>query len=194
MRNVKLVTNCERPPNYLMDVSVKHWLANGFEPKDLIFLVNNTTNFDMVKCLKDSYNIDAKRVHTMDEIYDADQCVVWDDLIEHDYGLYHDREHLIINSVQHKLLDSGVDVVIFLDRDELLWHESGDLRNVLNTFTESVIRPRGVEVIQADGEGPLDLSRTIAEQRSWFRWYPSKSKACITRTPVDWIIGTQKQA
>ena len=60
-----------------MDVSVKHWLANGFEPKDLIFLVNNTTNFDMVKCLKDSYNIDAKRVHTVDEIYDADQCVVW---------------------------------------------------------------------------------------------------------------------
>ena len=38
MRRIKLITNCERPPNYLMDVSVKHWLANGFEPKDLIFL------------------------------------------------------------------------------------------------------------------------------------------------------------
>ena len=26
MRNIKLITNCERPPNYLMDISVKHWL------------------------------------------------------------------------------------------------------------------------------------------------------------------------
>ena len=41
MRNIKLVTNCERPPNYLMDIAVKHWFKNGFEPKDLIFLVNN---------------------------------------------------------------------------------------------------------------------------------------------------------
>ena len=189
MRNIKLITNCERPPNYLMDISVKHWLANGFDPKDLIFLVNNTTNFDMVKCLKDSYNIEAKRVYSLDMIYDTNQCVVYDDLVEHDYGLYHDKECSIINSVQHKLLHSGVDVVIFLDRDELLWHESGNLRNVLDTFTESVIRPRGIEVIQVSGEDPLDLSKPISDQRSWFRWYPSKSKACITRIPVQWVVG-----
>ncbi len=189
MRNIKLITNCERPPNYLMDVSVKHWLSNGFEPKDLIFLVNNISNFDMVQSLKDRYNIDAKRVNSIDDIYDSNQCVVWDDLVEYDYGAYHDREHLIINSIQHKLLESGTDVVIFLDRDELLWHESGDLINVLNTFNEPVIRARGIEVIQSADEGPLDLSRPIADQRSWLRWFPSKSKACITTTPVDWIIG-----
>ena len=189
MREIKLITNCERHPNYLMDISVKHWLANGFKPENLVFLVNNISNFDMVKSLKECYNIDAKRAHSIDDIYDANQCVVWDDLVEYDYAAYHDREHLIINSVQHKLLEKGVDVVIFLDRDELLWHESGDLINILNTFDEPVIRPRGIEVIQAANEGPLDLSIPIADQRSWFRWYPSKSKACITTTPVNWIIG-----
>ena len=119
MRNIKLVTNCERPPNYLMDIAVKHWFRNGFEPKDLIFLVNNISHFDMVKSLKESYNIDAKRVNNIDDIYDPNQCVVWDDLVEYDYGLYHDREAPIINAVQHKLLESGVDVVIFLDRDNI---------------------------------------------------------------------------
>ena len=189
MRNIKLITNCERPPNYLMDISVKHWLANGFEPKDLIFLVNNISHFDMVDSLKKSYNIDAKRVNDINDIYDPNQCVVWDDLEEYDYGAYHDRECSIINSVQHKLLESGVDVVIFLDRDELLWHDSGNLRDILNTFEEPIIRARGIEIIQSGNESPLDLSKPIADQRSWFRWYPSKSKACITRIPVNWIIG-----
>ena len=189
MRNIKLVTNCERPPNYLMDIAVKHWFRNGFEPKDLIFLVNNISHFDMVKSLKESYNIDAKRVNNIDDIYNPNQCVVWDDLVEYDYGLYHDREAPIINAVQHKLLESGVDVVIFLDRDELLWHESGDLINILNTFTEPIIRPRGIEVIQNGDEEDLDLNKPISEQRKYLRWFPSKSKACITRTPVDWIIG-----
>ena len=109
--------------------------------------------------------------------------------MEYDSGAYHDREAPIINAVQHKLLESGVDVVIFLDRDELLWHESGDLRNILNTFKELIIRPRGIEVIQAGDEKPLNLNKTIAEQREHLRWFPSKSKACITRTPVSWMIG-----
>ena len=189
MRNIKLITNCERPPNYLMDISVKHWLKNGFEPKDLIFLVNNISHFDMVRSLKESYNIDAKRANNIDEIYDPNQCVVWDDLVEYDYGAYHDHEAPIINAVQHKLLESGVDVVIFLDRDELLWHESGNLREILNTFNEPIIRPRGVEVIQNGNEKDLDISKPLSEQRKYFRWYPSKSKACITRIPVNWMIG-----
>jgi len=189
MREIKLITNCERPPNWLMDIAVKHWLNNGFKPENLIFLVNNLSNFDMVKELKERYNIDSTRVTSEDDIYRKDQCVVWDDLQEFDYGKYHDVEAPIINNIQHKLLDKGVDVVIFLDRDELLWHESGDLINVLNTFNESVIRPRGIEVIQNGDEKDLDLSKSIFEQRKYCRWFPSKSKACITRIPVNWMIG-----
>ena len=189
MRNIKLITSCERPPNYLMDISVKYWLNSGFKPENLIFLVNNTTNFDMVKSLKEAYNIEAKRVNDINNIYDPNHCIVWDHLKEYDYGKYHDREAPIANSIQHKLLESGVDVVIFLDRDELLWHERGDIINILNTFKEPLIRPRGVEVIQYGTEKDLDLTKSIAEQRSYFRWYPSKSKACITTIPVDWMIG-----
>ena len=189
MREIKLITNCERKPNWLMDIAVKHWLKSGFKPEQLIFLVNNISDFDMVEELKKRYNIDAERVHSAEDIYRKDTCVVWDDLEEYDYGLCHDREAPIINDVQHRLLDKGVDVVIFLDRDELLWHESGDLMNVLNTFEEPLIRPRGIEVIQTGEEDSLDLSKPISEQRKYLRHFLSKSKACITRTPVDWIIG-----
>jgi len=189
MRKIKLITNCDRAPNYLMDISVKHWLENGFRPEDLIFLVNNISDVDMVVELKKHYNIDAKRVDSIDNIYDENQCVVWDHLKEYDWGTMLCKEGDIANDIQHKLLKSGTDVVIFLDRDELLWHESNDLINILNKFTSPVIRPRGIEVIQNKNEKILDLSIPISEQRTWFRWYPSKSKPCIVQSPVHWIIG-----
>ena len=76
MREIKLVTNCERPPNYLMDYCLKYWLESGFKPENLIFLVNNISKFDMVKSLKDRYGIDAVRVESEEDIYNKDQCVV----------------------------------------------------------------------------------------------------------------------
>lgn len=185
-RKIKLITNCERPPNYLMDIAIKYWLRT-FKHSELIFLVNNISKFDMVKSLYERYEINAKRVHSIDDIYDENQCVVWDDLEEYDYGLYHDREAHIINAVQHKLLQNGVDVVIFLDRDEILYHPN--LRDVLNSFIEPVIRPRGIEVIQYGDEQPYDKTLPLYEQRKYLRYFPSKSKACIVRQPVDWIIG-----
>lgn len=185
-RKIKLITNCDRPPNYLMDIAIKYWL-NTFKDSELIFLVNNISHFDMVKSLKESYNIDAKRINSIDDIYDPDRCVVWDDLVEYDYGAYHDREAPIINAVQHKLLASGVDVVIFLDRDEILYHP--DLRNLLNTFQQPVLRPRGIEVIQYDNEEDFDVTKSIASQRRFLRYYPSKSKACIVQEPVNWVVG-----
>ena len=187
MREVKLVTNCERPPNYLMDYCLKYWLKSGFKPENLIFLVNNISHFDMVKSLKDHYGIDAVRVERADDIYRKDQCVVWDDLEEYDYGAYHDIERDIINGIQHRLLGSGVDVVIFLDRDEVLYQQN--LMDVLQNFDEEVIRPRGIEVIQTGDEASLDVNKPIYEQRSYVRYYPSKSKACITRIPITWMVG-----
>ena len=189
MREIKLITNCERPPNYLMDIAVKHWLKMGFNPNQFIFLVNNISKFDMVKSLKDRYNIDAERVHSAEDIYRKNTCVVWDDLEEYDYGRYHDIEAPIINNIQHRLLEKGVDVVIFLDRDELLWYENGNLIDLLDKFSEPLIRPRGIEVVQTGEESSLDLNISIADQRKYLRYYPSKSKACITRIPVDWMIG-----
>jgi hypothetical protein len=185
-RKIKLITNCERPPNYLMDIAIKYWLRT-FKESELIFLVNNISHFDMVESLKEKYNINAKRVHSIDDIYDANQCVVWDDLEEYDYGLYHDREAPIINAVQHKLLQEGVDVVIFLDRDEILYHPN--LREVLNTFPEPVIRPRGIEVIQYGNEESYNDELPLYKQRKYLRYFPSKSKACIVRQPVHWMIG-----
>ena len=64
-----------------------------------------------------------------------------------------------------------------------------DLRNVLNTFNETVIRPRGIEVIQYGDESSYDANRSLYEQRKYLRYFPSKSKACIVREPVHWMIG-----
>ena len=186
MRKVKLVTDCDRAPNYLMDIGVKYWLKT-FDPSELIFLVNNTTGVDMVESLKKSYGIEAKRANSIEELYNPNSCVVWDYLKEYDQGKHYDRGADLINQIQHRLLEQGVDVVIFLDRDEILYHPN--LREVLNTFTEPVIRPTGIEVIQNGDETELDLSRPIYEQRKYLRYFPSKSKPCISQEHVSWIPG-----
>ena len=185
-RKIKLITNCERYPNYLMDYAVNHWLRT-FRPDELIFLVNNVQNFDMVAAIKEKYNIDAVRASTMDEVIGADKCVVWDYLVLADFDEHLRRDRDIVNELQETLLNNGTDVVIFLDRDECLYHPN--LRELLNTFQEPVIRPRGIDVIQSGDESPLDVTRPLYEQRSHMRYYPSKSKPCITRIPIKWQVG-----
>jgi hypothetical protein len=186
MRQVRLITNCERPPNYLMDLAIKYWLRT-FKPDEIIFLVNNITNFDMVDVLKRDYNISATRVHSIEEASTTTGCIVWDYCVNNDYNKYHDQDALIVNELQHALLANGTDVVIFLDRDEVLYHRN--LRDVLNTFNEQLIRPRGIEVIQTGEEQEYDSNKPLHTQRSHIRYYPSKSKPCITRHPYDWQVG-----
>lgn len=186
MRKVRLITNCERPPNYLMKIAVRQWLKT-FDPKELIFLVNNITGFDMVKSLKETFNIDAIKVESLEQAATTEGCLVWECLQCNDYNRYHDLDKEIVNSLQHKLLENGTDVVIFLDRDEVLYHK--DLREVLNTFQEPLIRPRGIEIIQVEGEKPLEENKPLHQQRSWIRYYSSKSKPCITRQPFKWQVG-----
>ena len=186
MRKIRLVTNCERPSNYLMNIAINYWLKT-FKADEIIFLVNNITNFDMVANVKTNFNIDATRVHSIDEASTTDGCLVWDYLNCNDYNLYHELDKNIVNELQKKLLNNGTDVVIFLDRDEVLYHEN--LRYILNSFEEPLIRPRGIEVIQNYDESGLDLSKPLYEQRSYVRYYPSKSKPCITRSVFDWSIG-----
>jgi hypothetical protein len=186
MKKIRLITNCERPVNYLMKIAVDYWLKT-FNASEIIFLVNNITNFDMVADLKHNFNIDATRVHSIDEAANTDGCLVWDYLKCNDYDRYHDLDAIIVNDLQKKLLDNGTDVVIFLDRDELLYHEN--LRDVLNSFDEDVIRPRGIEIIQNSNELALDITKPLNEQRSYVRYYASKSKPCITKISIEWSIG-----
>jgi hypothetical protein len=185
-RKVRLITNCERPVNYLMRIAVNYWLRT-FNASEIIFLVNNVSNFDMVKDIKDTFNIDAKRVYTLEEAATTDGCLVWDYLSCNDYNLYHELDRDIVNDLQKKLLDSGTDVVIFLDRDEILYHK--ELRNVLDTFQEPIIRPRGIEIIQTGDEPSLDETKPLNTQRANIRYYPSKSKPCIARQHYKWQTG-----
>jgi len=186
MRKVRLITNCERPINYLMKISINYWLKT-FKPDELIFLVNNITGFDMVEDLKNNFNIEATRVHSLEEASTTEGCLVWDYLNCNNYDLYHDLDRDIVNNLQEKLLLNKTDVVIFLDRDEMLYHKN--LREILNTFQEPIIRPRGIEIIQTGDETELDETKPLHEQRSYIRYYSSKSKPCITQKPYKWQTG-----
>lgn len=186
MRKIRLITNCERPINYLMRISIKYWLKT-FKPDEMIFLVNNITGFDFVEDLKNNFNIDAVRINNLEEASTTNGCLVWDYLNCNNYDLYHELDRDIVNNLQEFLLSNGTDVVIFLDRDEMLYHK--DLRKVLNTFQEPIIRPRGIEIIQTGDEYELDENMSLHEQRSYMRYYPSKSKPCIARKPYKWQTG-----
>lgn len=186
MRKIRLITNCERPINYLMRISINQWLKT-FKPDEIIFLVNNITGFDMVEDIKNNFNIKAKRVYNLEEATITEGCLVWDYLNCNDYNLYHELDRDIVNDLQEKLLKNGTDVVIFLDRDEILYHKN--LREVLNTFKEPIIRPRGIEIIQTGEEQNLDETKSLYEQRSYIRYYPSKSKPCITQQNFKWQTG-----
>ncbi len=185
-RKIRLVTSCDRAPNYLMNIAVKYWLRT-FNSNELIFLVNNITHFDMVQSLKESYNIDAKRVYNLEEASTTDGCLVWDYTSCKNYSEFLNLDRDMINNLQESLLNNGTDVVVFLDRDEMLYHK--DLRKLLNEFSEPVIRPRGIEIIQTGTEGGLDETKPIHEQRSYVRYYSSKSKPCITKQPIKWQTG-----
>lgn len=185
-RKIRLITNCERPVNYLMRIAIRQWLKT-FDPSEIIFLVNNITDFDLVKDLKNNFNIEAKKVSSIEEASSSDGCLVWEYLKCSDYWKYHELDRDIVNDLQSRLLFNGVDVVIFLDRDEILYHEN--LRYTLNTFEELTIRPRGIEIIQHGEELDLDEDKPLNQQRSYIRYFPSKSKPCITRQSIKWQTG-----
>lgn len=185
-KKIRLITNCDRPINYLMRIAINYWLKT-FKPDEIIFLVNNVNNFDMVEDIKNNFNIEAKRVFNLDEAATTEGCLVWDCSNCTNLWEYYDLDRDIVNNLQEELLKKGTDVVIFLDRDEVLYHEN--LRELLNTFDGPVIRPRGIEIIQVGDEIDLDETIPLNKQRSYVRYFPSKSKPCITNQPIKWQTG-----
>lgn len=190
MRKIKLCTHIDRKPNYLFDFWIKHHLR-FFEKNDFVFASDTKLDSDyVVSYLKDTYDIEVNIINDITDDTDVTKSILLLNEKEspQDYRQFTDYARDYHNWIQHRLLDKDIDVVVWMDIDELLYHD--DLQNVLQTFEDDVIRPRGVEIIHdLDNEIDFDFSKKIKEQRFKIRYYGSKNKPTITRVKIGWDVG-----
>jgi hypothetical protein len=97
-----------------------------------------------------------------------------------------------VKARQRELLES-YEIVLFCDADEIIAPNPlkyDGLGDYIDRMTAEYVNCRGVEVIHMrDTEPPIDLSRPILEQRSWwFRNY-IYSKPLLSRIPMNWVKG-----
>lgn len=185
----KLVTLLDREPNYFFDIFIKHNLKT-FKSSDLVIILNLVDPNVIKSSLKTRYNIDSNIVTEIEDITKCDTCVIYkpknnSDINEYDKLINIGNNH--INNVQNVLIEH-VDTVVFLDMDELLYHEN--LLELLNKNTSLILRPIGTEIIQhPHNEKTLDLNIPIYKQRSYIRYFNSKNKPIITKRKVSWDVG-----
>jgi Glycosyl transferase family 2 len=97
-----------------------------------------------------------------------------------------------IEGLQHELIESGYDVVLVTDVDEIVTPtpERGTLGDYIDELDEWWVNTIGYELIHlVDREDPLDLSRPILEQRGY--WYANGAfnKPAIATGPMSWGPG-----
>ncbi|WP_207461092.1 glycosyltransferase family 2 protein [Azospirillum sp. SYSU D00513] len=99
----------------------------------------------------------------------------------------------VVSEFQSRLLQD-YEVVVYSDVDELLFPApggGGDLKALLLSVEEEVVAVTGYDLLHyREREPALDLSRPVTSQRSFWRrnWY--LDKPLITRSPVQWSVGS----
>lgn len=93
------------------------------------------------------------------------------------------------NELQRKLFRDGYQCVIYADLDEIIFYPEG-IDTLINKQPAKFITTTGYEIVQnRKKEKPLDFSKPILDQRSyWFRW-DAYDKPLIMWDQVDWIPG-----
>jgi hypothetical protein len=188
MRCIKIVTTLDREPNYLSDLWVKHHLQY-FTPDCFIFSLNLVEPHHIQKLLYNRYGIESDIITDINKLTNSSRCVVYKNPNSNisNYIKFIDYSSDQANIIQNKLITDGIDVVIWLDIDELLYHDN--LTNVLQTFSEDIIRPKGIEIVQQQMEEPYNPVILIKDQRKKIHIFPSKNKPIVTRRQVKWIPG-----
>lgn len=97
-----------------------------------------------------------------------------------------------IQARQHELMER-YDVVLITDVDEIVMpnpEQYGTLGDFIDEFDEEFVNCHGYELIhQPDSEPPIDLDRSILEQRGW--WFPNfaYSKPILASVKMHWFDG-----
>jgi hypothetical protein len=106
----------------------------------------------------------------------------------------HDTAWMVqtVEGLQHDLIGRGYDVVLVTDVDEIVvpTPEWGTLGEYIDEFDEWWVNAIGYELVHLiDREQPLDLSRPILDQRSY--WYANGgfNKPAIASGPMSWEPG-----
>jgi hypothetical protein len=185
MRKIKLVTLIDRLPNYLFDIWINYHLKY-FKTNEILIAVINEDIHDIQNSIKTRYNIDSFITDNLKNVSN-DMITLYktNDINKYNVLINYSRD--LSNQIQHTMLDMGYDVMIWLDMDELLYHEN--LVEILQTFNEEIIRPQGVEIIQHETENAYDEQLKLNDQRSYIQFYNSKNKPIITRKKVTWGAG-----
>lgn len=115
---------------------------------------------------------------------------------ETEYSFQHDAMVKKANEVKNQLLKE-YNFVLYVDADEFVFHKRVSLPELVKDSKAEVIRARGFEIIQQQGEPALDWGMPLLRQRS--SWKPDSvfSKPCLISSPeYNWTLGfhsVQKQ-
>ena len=93
-------------------------------------------------------------------------------------------------------LPNEYDWVLYCNCDEILAPRKGkNLRDFMKKNTHRKwVACEGYEVIQAEGEGPIDYSKPYLRQRKYWIKNFNYNKIILSRVYLDWVDGTHKLA
>ena len=88
------------------------------------------------------------------------------------------------------------DWVLYTNVDEILAPNKRykNLKDLMKRSSRNWIACGGYEVIQVDGEGPIDYSRPYFKQRKYWIKNPNYNKILLSKVPLDWVNGMHKLA
>jgi len=104
-----------------------------------------------------------------------------------DWGWHRD----MLQQQQHQLLER-YDLVLCSDADEIVAPDPrrGGLGDYIEAFHDDFVNCTGYEVLHLKNlEKPLDVSRPILHQRSYWYYNPAYSKPLLARVPMSWHGG-----
>lgn len=167
MNKFKLITYIDRI-NVFSDTFFKHYLKI-FNPEEF-YVITYTETLDVVKPYLKSFGVKEDSIHVINR---------------NKFGF---GENVSLqNRLKQIFLDKGF-IVIYADVDEMIWHP--DLKEYIKTSPQFFFCAKGFQIVQNDGEGFLDVSRPILEQRQWCQPdYDYYSKVCILKRDFSWTGG-----
>lgn len=99
----------------------------------------------------------------------------------------------IVNEKQAKLIEE-YDWVMYTNIDEFMvtTRKYKDLRELMDKSKKEMIPSCGYDIIQVKGEGPLDYSKPILEQRRYWIKNRNYNKTLLARVCMDWAEGAHR--
>ena len=89
------------------------------------------------------------------------------------------------------------DWVLYSNLDEILVaknYKYEDLRDFMEKYDRDWVACEGYEVIQVEGEDPIDYSQPYFKQRKYWIKNPNYNKIVLSRVYLDWVNGLHKLA